>query len=96
MTFCKLSYFPFWLEGWIWVLIASVPGLCIRFTFMTSLSGENQANIIEAFKTSRYLDDLLNIDNSYFEEMVKQIYPPELKLNKAKIQLPRPPFLTYI
>ena len=33
--------------------------------------------------TSRYLDDLLNIDNPYFEGMVNQIYPPELQLNKA-------------
>ena len=31
----------------------------------------------------RLLDDLLNIDNSYFDVMVKQIYPPELQLNKA-------------
>ena len=46
---------------------------------MTSLSGDNQDDIIEAFNsTSRYLDDLLNIDNPYFEEMVNQIYPPEL------------------
>ena len=28
----NFSYFPFWFEGWIWVLIASVPGLCILFT----------------------------------------------------------------
>ena len=40
--------------------------------------------IIEAFNsTSRYLDDLLNINNPYFEEMVNQIYPPELQMNKA-------------
>ena len=52
--------------------------------FMTSLSNDNQADIIEAFtSTSRYLDDLLNIDIPYFEGMVNQIYPPELKLNKA-------------
>ena len=51
---------------------------------MTSLSDDNQADIIEAFNsTSRYLDDLLNIDNPYFEGMVNQIYPPELQLNKA-------------
>ena len=51
---------------------------------MDDLSDDNQADIIEAFKsTSRYLDDLLNIDNPYFDEMVNQIYPPELKLNKA-------------
>ena len=36
--------------------------------FMKSLSRENQADIIEAFNsTSRYLDDLLNIDNIYFD-----------------------------
>ena len=35
---------------------------------MTSLSGDNQADIIEAFNSmSIYLDDLLNIDNTYFE-----------------------------
>ena len=33
--------------------------------------------------TSRYLDDLLNIDNAHFERMVSQIYPAELQLNKA-------------
>ena len=50
---------------------------------MTSLSGDNQADIIEAFtSTSRYLDDL-NIDHPYFEGMVNQIYQPELQLNKA-------------
>ena len=51
---------------------------------MKSLSRENQADIIEAFNsTSRYLDDLLNIDNIYFEHMVDRIYPGELQLNKA-------------
>ena len=43
---------------------------------MLSLSDNNQTDIIEAFNsTSRYLDDLLNIDNPYFEQMVGQIYP---------------------
>ena len=52
--------------------------------FMSSLSNNNQADIIEAFNsTSRYLDDLLNIENPYFEEIVNQIKPPELKLNKT-------------
>ena len=51
---------------------------------MTDLSDEKQADIIEAFdSTSRYLDDLLNIDNPYFEGMFNQIYPHELQLNKA-------------
>ena len=51
---------------------------------MKSLSRENQADIIEAFNsTSRYLDDLLNINNIYFDQMVDRIYPTELQLNKA-------------
>ena len=51
---------------------------------MLSLSDNNQADIIEAFNsTSRYLDDVLNIYNPYFKQMVGQIYPTELQLNKA-------------
>ena len=41
---------------------------------MMSLSAENQSEIIEAFSsTSRYLDDLLNIDNTYFGGLISQI-----------------------
>ena len=29
LTICYSSYFPFWFEGGIWVLIAQVPGHCI-------------------------------------------------------------------
>ena len=57
---------------------------CYERDFMKSLSRENQADINEAFNsTSRYLDNLLNIDNIYFDQMVNQIYPIELQLNKA-------------
>ena len=62
--------------------------------FMLSLSDNNQTDIIEAFySTSRYLDDLLNIDNPYFEQMVGQIYPTELQLNKANSSDTEAPFL---
>ena len=61
---------------------------------MTSLSDDNQDDIIEAFNsTFRYLDDLLNIDNPYFEGMVNQMYPPELQLNKANTSDTEIPFL---
>ena len=67
---------------------------CYERDFMTSLSGDNQADIIEAFDSiSRYLDDLLNIDNPYFEGMVNQIYPHELQLNKANTSDTEAPFL---
>ena len=55
---------------------------------------DNQADVIEAFNpTSRYLDDLLNIHNPYFDSMVNQIYPPELQLNKANTADTEAPFL---
>ena len=53
---------------------------------MKNLSSDNQADVIKVLNlTSRYLNDLLNIDNPSFEGMVNQIYPPELQLNKAII-----------
>ena len=61
---------------------------------MKSLSRENQADIIEAFNpTSRYLDDLLNIDNIYFDHMVDRIYHTELQLNCANSSDTERPFL---
>ena len=62
--------------------------------FMLSLSDNNQTGIIEAFNsTLRYLDGLLNIDTHYFEQMVGQIYPTELQLNKANSSDTEAPFL---
>ena len=65
---------------------------CYERDFMLSLSDNNQTDIIEAFNsTSRYLDDLLHIDNPYFEQC--QIYPTELYLNKANSSDIEAPFL---
>ena len=65
-------------------LVADLFLFCYERDYMLSLSDNNQTDIIEDFNsTSRYLDDLLNIDNPYFEQMVGQIYPTELQLNKA-------------
>ena len=75
-------------------LVADLFLFCYERDFLTSLSDVKQADIIEAFKsTSRYLDDLLNIDNPYFEVMVNRIYPPELQLNKANTSDTEAPFL---
>ena len=53
---------------------------------MLSLSEDNQSGVIEAFNaTSRYLDDLLNIDNNFFDSMANCIYPSKLQLNKANV-----------
>ena len=46
---------------------------------MLSLSEDKQSGVIETFNsTFRYLDDLLNIDNNFFDSMVNCIYPSEL------------------
>ena len=66
-----------------------VPALilfCYERDFMLSLSDDNQSEVIEAFNSSsRYLDDLLNIDNTFFDSMVNHIYPSELQLNNANV-----------
>ena len=65
-------------------LVADLFLFCYERHFILSLSDNKQADVVEAFNfTSVYLDDLLNIDNPYFEHMVSQIYPTELQLNKA-------------
>ena len=65
-------------------LVADLFLFCYERDFMMSLSGDKQADAIDAFNTtSRYLDGILNINNVYFDNMVSQIYPSELQLNKA-------------
>ena len=66
-------------------LVADLFLFCYERDFMMSLSDDNkQADVIDAFNTtSRCLDDILNINNVYFDNMVSQIYPSELQLNKA-------------
>ena len=95
-----------WCHVMVERLFLAVPQGCLQFVivvfpdhthllfFMFSLSDNNQTDIIEAFySASRYLDDLLNINNPYFEQMVGQIYPTELQLNKANSSDTEAPFL---
>ena len=65
-------------------LVADLFLFCYERDFMMSLSDDKQADVIDAFyTTSRYLDDILNINNVYFDNMLSQIYPSELQPNKA-------------
>ena len=67
---------------------------CNERDFMMSLSGDKQADVICAFNTtSRYLDDILNINNVYFDTIVSQIYPSGLQLNKANTSDTKAAFL---
>ena len=75
-------------------LVADLFLFCYEGDFMLSLSVDKDAEIIDDFNsTSRYLDDLLNIDNTYFYGMVNQIYPSEFHLNKANPSDTETPFL---
>jgi len=65
-------------------LVADLFLYCFESEFMLSLKPDSQADIIKAFNsTSRYLDDIFNLDNPYFDGLISSIYPKELKLNKA-------------
>ena len=76
-------------------LVADLFLFCYERDFVLSLSDNNLADVVEAFNsTSRYLDDLLNIDTPYFAQMVSQIYPIELQLIKANPSDTEAPFWT--
>ena len=48
------------------------------------LSDDKQADIIDASNTtSRYLEDILNINSIYFNNVISQVCPSELQLNRA-------------
>ena len=69
---------------------------CYEKDFLMSLSGEKQSEIIEAFSSmSRYLDDLSNIDNNYFDGLISQLYPSELQLNKINSSETDTPFVDF-
>ena len=75
-------------------LVADLFLFCYERDCMLSHSEDNQSGVIEAFNsTSQYLDDLLNIDNNFFDSMVNRIYPSELQLNKAKVSDAKVSFL---
>ena len=51
-------------------LVADLFLFCYERDFMMSLSGDKQADVIDAFNTtSRYLDDIWNINNVYFDNI---------------------------
>ena len=55
-------------------LVVDLLLFCYERDFMMSLSDDKHADIIDAFNTkSRYLDDLLNINIVYFDNIVSQI-----------------------
>ena len=75
-------------------LVADLFLFCYERDFMMSLSDDKQADVIGAFNTTlRYLDDILNINNVYFDNMVSQICPTELQFNKVHTSVTEVVFL---
>ena len=66
---------------------------CYERDFMMSLSDDKQADIDAFNTTSRYLDDILNVNNVYFDAVVSQVYLSELQLNKVNTSDTEAPFL---
>ena len=78
-------------------LVADLFSFCYERDFLLFLSEDNQSDVTEAFNsTSRYLDDLLDIDNNFFDIMVNHIYPSELQFNKANVSDIKAYFWIYI
>ena len=76
-------------------LVADLFLFCYERDFIRSLAKEKWYDLIDAFNsTSRYLDDLLNIDNIHFELVVHRIYTTVLQLNKANASDTEIAFLT--
>ena len=78
-------------------LVADLFLFCYERDFMLFPSDDSQPEVIEAFNsTSRYLDDLLNIDNTFFDSTVNHIYSSELQLNMANVSDTEASFWIYI
>ena len=61
--------------------------------FMMSLSDDKQADVIDMFNTtSRYLEEILNVNNNYFDNMVSQYTLQSSNLIKLIPLIPKPHF----
>ena len=80
--FCLSVYINYNSQRYKYLLTNSVI-LCLR-DFMMSRSDDKQADIIDASNSaSNYLDEILNINYVSSDNMIRQIYPSKLQLNKA-------------
>ena len=65
-------------------LIADLFLYCYERDFMSDLHKSKRHDLKDMFDyTSRYLDDIFNVDNPEFDKYIPDIYPAELQLDKA-------------
>ena len=74
-------------------LVATLFLFCYEGDFMMSLSDDKQADIIDAFyTTSRYLDDILNFNDVYFDTMVSKYTLQSFNIKKQIPLILKPRF----
>ena len=73
-------------------LVADLFLFCYERDFMMSLSDDKQADIDAFNTTSRYLDDILNVNNVYFDAVVVKYTFQSSNLIKLIPQIPKPRF----
>ena len=77
-------------------LVADLFLFCYERDFMLSLSGDTQSDVIEAFNfTSRYLEDLWNIDNNFFDRWSTIFTLQNFSQIRPTCQIPRPHFFGF-
>ena len=63
-----------------------------EYLYMKNLMSDNLCMAKRFSDTVRYIDDLLTLNNSNFEEEIPNIYPPELTLKRELVsQIPNCP-----
>ena len=78
-------------------LVADLSSFCYERYFTISLSDDKQADIIETLNARcRHLEEFLNINNIYFDNMVRKINPAELHFIKQIPLILKPRFWTCI
>ena len=61
------------------LLVVDLFWFCYEKDFMMSLSDDKEAGIIEYFNTtSGYLDNILYMNNIFFDNIVRKLYPAAL------------------
>ena len=67
------------------LLVADSFCFVVRGTSRCLFSNSNQVDVMKcsALRNSRYLDGIISISKSYFEQTVSQIYLTDLQLNKV-------------
>ena len=77
-------------------LFSSVTRMYERDFMSLFLKNKGNLKLLKLSARRQVLDDLLNIDNNYFDGLICQIYPSELRLNKTIFYETEAPFVVHL